>query len=167
MPTGMLCWQHRPRPTYPPTAPCWPSTSNRCLRGRELYLIRNLSRGRGVSFFDDYVYYPDFIVWLVNKNSQHGQHVIFLDPKGLVRYGPTERQKVKLHTDIKLVEKRVQVSNPALHLHAYVLSVTAPAQIGDEWRPLEEWKRRGVYFLDDSDCLKEVIESALTLVEVQ
>ena len=35
-----------------------------CLRSNELYLIRNLTRGRGVSFFDDFGYYPDFIVWL-------------------------------------------------------------------------------------------------------
>ena len=69
---------------------------------------------------------------------------------------------MRLHTDIKHIEQRVQVSDPDLHLHAYVLSVTAPAQIGDEQRRPEEWKRWGVYFLHDRDCLKEVIESALT-----
>ena len=130
-----------------------------CLRGRELYLIRNLTRGRGVSFFDDYVYYPDFIVWLIDDNSQH---VIFLDPKGLVRYGQKERQKAKLHTDIKQIEQRVQVADPDLHLHAYVLSVTALGQIGAEQSPPDEWNRRGVYFLDDGDCLKEVIGNALS-----
>ena len=51
-----------------------------CLRDRELYLIRNLTRRRGVSFFDDYMYYPDFIVWLIDDDSQH---VIFLGPEGL------------------------------------------------------------------------------------
>ena len=90
------------------------------------------------------------------------QHVIFLDPKGLVRYGPKERRKVKLHTDIKQIEERVRISDPDLYLHAYVLSVTPPDQIGDELRYPEEWKRRGVYFLDERDCLKQVIENALT-----
>ena len=130
-----------------------------CLRGRELYLIRNLTRGRGVSFFDDYTYYPDFIVWLMNDNSQH---VIFLDPKGLVRYGPKERKKVKLHAEIKQLEERVQVSDTDLHLHAYVLSVTPPDQIGDELRPREEWERQGVYFLDEHDCMKQIMSSALS-----
>ena len=129
-----------------------------CLRGRELYLIRNQTRRRGISFFDGYMYYPDFIIWLVNDESQH---VIFLDPKGLVRYGPKEREKVKLHADIKLVQNRIQVSDPALHLHAYVLSVTSADEIGDELVPPEEWNDRGVYFLDDPDCLKRVLESAL------
>ena len=130
-----------------------------CLRDRELYLIRNLTRRRGVSFFDDYMYYPDFIVWLIDDDSQH---VIFLDPKGLVRYGPKKREKVKLHADIKQIEERIQVSDPDLHLHAYVLSVTSPDEIGDDLLGPEEWNRRGVYFLHDRDCLKGVIESALT-----
>ena len=104
------------------------------------------------------MYYPDFIVWLIDDDSQH---VIFLDPKGLVRYGPKEREKVKLHVDIKQIEERIQVSDPGLHLHAYVLSVTSSDEIGDEPLGLEEWSRRGVYFLDDPDCLKGVIGSAL------
>ena len=129
-----------------------------CLRGREMYVIRNLTRGRGVSFFDDYAYYPDFIVWLIDDDSQH---VIFLDPKGLVRYGPKERRKVELHTEIKQIEERVKVSDPDMHLHAYVLSVTAPDQIGDELRPQEDWERDGVYFLNEPDCLKRVLSQAL------
>ena len=130
-----------------------------CLRGRKLYLIRNLTRGRGVSFFDDYAYYPDFIVWLIDDESQH---VVFLDPKGLVRYGPKERRKVRLHTDIKEIEARVQATDPDLHLHAYVLSVTPPDLIGDELRPKEAWERQGVYFLNEPDCLKRVIENVLS-----
>ena len=68
-----------------------------CLQGKELFLIRNLTRGRGVSFFDDFSYYPDFIVWL--KDDVH-QHVLFLDPKGLSRFGRRERKKVQLHHEI-------------------------------------------------------------------
>ena len=130
-----------------------------CLRGRELYLIRNLTRGRGVSFFDDYAYYPDFIVWLIDDDSQH---VVFLDPKGLVRYGPRERRKVKLHTDIKQIEQRAQATDPDMHLHAYVLSVTPPEEIGDELRAPEAWERQGVYFLNRSDCLERIIEDVLS-----
>ena len=130
-----------------------------CLRGRELYLIRNLTRGRGVSFFDDYAYYPDFIVWLIDDDSQH---VVFLDPKGLVRYGPRERRKVKLHADIKQIEQRVRATDPDVHLHAYVLSVTPPEEIGDELRAPEAWERQGVYFLNRSDCLQRIIEDVLS-----
>lgn len=132
--------------------------SGPCLRGRELFLIRNQSRGRGVSFFDDFAYYPDFIVWLKQDGEQH---VLFLDPKGLVTHGRKERNKVKLHTEIKETEKQVRKQTPGVHLHAYVLSVTPPDKIGDEKRSKSEWADKGVYFLGDSDCLEQIIEKVL------
>lgn len=120
-----------------------------CLKGRELFLIRNLSRGRGVSFFDDHSYYPDFIVWLAKGKDQH---ILFLDPKGLGRFGREESGKVGLHTEIKKVEARIRQQDPKLRLHAYILSVTAPDKIGsDEPRSREEWEERGVYFLNEDD----------------
>ena len=120
-----------------------------CLKGRELFLIRNLSRGRGVSFFDDHSYYPDFIVWLADGEDQH---VLFLDPKGLGRFGREESKKVGLHTEIKKVEARIRQQDPKLRRHAYILSVTPPDGIGsDEPRRKEDWERDGVYFLNEDD----------------
>ena len=129
-----------------------------CLSGRELFLIRNRTHGRGVSFFDDFDYYPDFIVWL--KDGDH-QHIVFLDPKGLSRFGGKERRKVRLHHEIAEVEKRVRDTDPQLRLHAYVLSVTDPSLIDDGGRSTEAWKEVGVYFLRDPDCLKQVVGHAL------
>ena len=133
-------------------------SSDSCLQGKELYLIRNLTRGRGVSFFDDSGYYPDFIVWL---NSADCQHVIFLDPKGLSRFGTRERRKVELHHNIRDVEKRIRETEPDLHLHAYVLSVTPAHEIDDGSRSSDEWKADGVYFLDEPACLKQLIGHVL------
>ena len=129
-----------------------------CLQGKELYLIRNLTRGRGVSFFDDFGYYPDFIVWL---NSTDCQHVVFLDPKGLSRFGARERRKVELYQDIKTIEERIREAEPNLRLHAYVLSVTPANKIDDGSRSSSDWKSDGVYFLNTPDCLQQVIEDVL------
>lgn len=129
-----------------------------CLLGRELFLIRNRTSGRGISFFDDFNYFPDFIVWL--KDDDH-QHVVFLDPKGLSRFGGKERRKVRLHHEIAEVEKRVCSTDSHLHLHAYVLSVTAPAKIDDGGRSADAWKEDGVYFLGEDDCLKQVVGHVL------
>lgn len=130
-----------------------------CLQGKELYLIRNLTRGRGVSFFDDFGYYPDFIVWL---NGTDCQHVIFLDPKGLGRYGTRERKKVELHHNVRDVEKRIRATDPTLRLRAYILSVTPPETIDDGTRSSSDWHGDGVYFLNQPDCLKRVIAHALS-----
>ena len=129
-----------------------------CLHGKELFLIRNQTRGRGVSFFDDYAYYPDFIIWLKDETCQH---VIFLDPKGLSRYGHREQQKVRLHQEIKKTETQIRTSDPDVRLHAYVLSVTPPALIDGAVRSRDDWKQRGVYFLDEGDCLKQMIAHVL------
>lgn len=47
---------------------------------KQLYLLRNLSKGRGVGFFEAGNFHPDFILWLLIGNQQH---VIFVDPKGI------------------------------------------------------------------------------------
>ena len=133
------------------------------LAGRDLYLIRNLSGGKGVSFFDDFAYYPDFIVWL---RSHASQHVLFLDPKGLGRYGPREEVKVKLHRRIKDIEARLRKRRgsaiPELFLHAYVLSTTPAKQIAEGRRSEADWKKDGVYFLDDQDSVGKLIAHALS-----
>lgn len=131
-----------------------------CLRGKELFLIRNLTRGRGVSFFDDFGYYPDFIVWL--KDSAH-QHVLFLDPKGLSRFGQRERKKVQLHHEIAEIEEQVRKNDADLYLHAYILSVTPASEIDGGGRSMNEWKTDGVYFLHEADCIQQVIQHALRL----
>ena len=137
------------------------TSSDPSLQNRELFLIRNLTRGRGVSFFDDRAYFPDFIVWLKDSESQH---VVFLDPKGLGRFGPHERKKVQLHTDIAEIEERIRKDDPKLHLHAYVLSVTPPSEIGDESRTKKEWEEQGVYFLKDHEWPRRVIRDVLKSV---
>ena len=134
------------------------SDPDSCLKNKELFLIRNLTRGRGVSFFDDFGYYPDFIVWLKDDNQQH---VLFLDPKGLSRFGRRERKKVQLHHEIAEIEKQVRENDPDLYLRAYILSVTPARQIDDGGRRVSDWKKDGVYFLDEKECLKQVITHAL------
>ena len=133
--------------------------SDPVLGGRELFLIRNLSRGKGVSFFDDFGYYPDFIVWLRNDQSQH---MLFLDPKGLARYGRREDEKVRLHCRIKDIEARIQETEPGLFLHAYVLSTTPAAQIDEGALSVADWKKKGVYFLDLEGSVRELIADALS-----
>ncbi|MDE0405002.1 MAG: DEAD/DEAH box helicase family protein [Nitrospira sp.] len=129
-----------------------------CLHGKELFLIRNRTCGRGVSFFDDYAYYPDFIVWLKDEICQH---VIFLDPKGLSRYGSRAQHKISLHHEIKKTEAQIRDSDPDVRLHAYILSVTPPALIDETVRSRDDWKQRGVYFLEEDDCLKQMIGHVL------
>ena len=80
------------------------------------------------------------------------------------RFGARERKKVRLHQDIKAIEERIRETEPNLHLHAYVLSVTRPSEIGDVRRSSNDWKNDGVYFLNESHCLHQVIADVLNSV---
>ncbi len=128
------------------------------LQGYDLYLLRNMSSGRGVSFFEDRAYYPDFIMWLTTGERQH---IVFIDPKGLSRYGPNERLKVALHTKIKDIENRLNNRDSNVQLHAYILSVTPPHRIGGESMPKSLWEDHGVFFLEDDDWETKLLSDIL------
>ena len=86
--------------------------------GKELYLLRNLSKGRGVGFFEAGNFHPDFILWLLIGGKQH---VIFVDPKGIRNIGATD-PKIQFYQTIKEIETRL--GNPEVHLHSFIVSNT-------------------------------------------
>ena len=86
--------------------------------GKELYLLRNLSKGRGVGFFEAGNFHPDFILWLLIDGKQH---VIFVDPKGIRNIGATD-PKIQFCQTIKDIETRL--GDPIVHLHSFIVSNT-------------------------------------------
>jgi len=87
--------------------------------GKELYLLRNLSKGRGVGFFEAGNFHPDFILWIVQGDAQQ---IAFIDPKGLRNIGPKD-PKVEFYKTIKEIETRLEDAN--VHLHSFIVSNTA------------------------------------------
>ena len=85
---------------------------------KELYLLRNLSKGRGVGFFEAGNFHPDFILWLLIGGKQH---VIFVDPKGIRNLGATD-PKIQFYQTIKEIETRL--GDPNVHLHSFIVSNT-------------------------------------------
>jgi hypothetical protein len=85
---------------------------------KEIYLLRNLSKGRGVGFFEAGNFHPDFILWLLVSRQQH---VIFVDPKGIRNLGATD-PKIQFHETIKAIEQRL--SDAQVRLHSFIVSNT-------------------------------------------
>jgi len=85
---------------------------------KKLYLLRNLSKGRGVGFFEAGNFHPDFILWLLVDGQQH---VIFVDPKGIRNLGVTD-PKIQFHETIKEIEQRL--SDAKVQLHSFIVSNT-------------------------------------------
>lgn len=94
---------------------------------KALYLLRNLSRGRGIGFFEAGNFYPDFLLWL-----QVGpvQHLVFVDPKGLRHIQPHD-PKLSFYQTVKEIESRplLKATGPDVHLHAFLLTATRLAEL--------------------------------------
>jgi hypothetical protein len=90
------------------------------LEGKELYLLRNQSRGKGISFFEEGNFYPDFICWVVDGDHQQ---ILFLDPHGLGRAHGFNYPKIHFHKTIKKIE-RERLKDPKVTLDSWILSPT-------------------------------------------
>ena len=96
-------------------------------RGKELYLLRNLSKGRGVGFFEAGNFHPDFILWLLSGGKQQ---VAFVDPKGIRNLGPTD-PKIQFFKSIKEIEQRL--GDTKVVLNSFVVSNTPSHVMKKQW----------------------------------
>ena len=95
--------------------------------GQRLHLLRNMSRGHGIGFFEANNFHPDFILWAVSGDRQH---IAFIDPKGLARMD-ADHPKVRLATQIKEIEMRL--GDPNVRLDSFILSVTPFETVSRSW----------------------------------
>jgi hypothetical protein len=111
--------------------------------GRELYLLRNMSRGRGIGFFEAGNFYPDFILWLV---TPQGQRIAFVDPKGIRNLEGMNDPKIRFHQTIKELEAKL--GDPTVALSSFIISNTPHHQVA-WWGPglsKDEFEARNVLF---------------------
>ena len=95
--------------------------------GKELYLLRNLSRGRGIGFFEAGNFYPDFIVWLLIGGKQY---VSFVDPKGIRNLDGADDPKISFFQTIKQLE--IRLADPEVILNSFIIANTRYEQV-DHW----------------------------------
>lgn len=61
----------------------------------EVYLLRNLSKGKGIGFFETRGFYPDFILWIKTGDQQR---IVFVEPHGMVHAEAYQHdEKARLH----------------------------------------------------------------------
>lgn len=121
-------------------------TKKELLTGKELYLLRNMSRGRGIGFFEAGNFYPDFILWLLVDDRQY---VSFIDPKGLRNLEGPEDPKIRFHLTIKDLER--QLGDPAVVLNSFIVSSTPFREIAwwDGGIAKDDLEARNVLFQEE------------------
>ncbi len=114
------------------------------LDGINLHLMRNMSRGRGLSFFEASNFHPDFILWATGRGCQR---IAFIDPKGM-RQEPPHGPKVRFHEKIKEIERRL--GDPTVTLDSCIVSVTSFADLKNLWSENKtDLAKRNIFFQED------------------
>lgn len=93
-------------------------------KDHELYLLRNMSRGRGIGFFEAGNFYPDFLLWLLTADKQY---VTFVDPKGIRNLEGPDDPKIRFYRTIKELEARL--GDPNVILNSFIISNTPFQQV--------------------------------------
>ena len=129
-------------------------------KGRELFLLRNVSR-RGIGFFEAGNFYPDFILWLLVGKKQY---VTFVDPKGLRQLDDgSSNPKVQFYRTIKDIEARL--GDPSVVLNSFIVSPTPYKNIpmwGEAMSTRPELQKCHVLFQQDDK--ETYIKTLLTTV---
>ena len=116
----------------------------------EAYLLRNPSK-KGVGFFNNEGFYPDFILWIISGDKQN---IIFIDPHGMRNEG-INSPKVQLACTVG--EKITSVD---CTLTSVILSATSYADLSDNNISKEDWNEVNVIFMEDKGYIAQIMEKA-------
>lgn len=105
------------------------------LEGREIYLLRNQSKGRGIGFFEAGNFYPDFILWIIEGEKQH---IVFVDPKGIMHCEGIDDPKLRFYETVKDIEIKMRTEGSKLSdkvtMNSFIVSNTPLANVR-WWKP--------------------------------
>lgn len=123
--------------------------------GTKLFLLRNLTRSKGVGFFATGGFYPDFILWV--KGADGSQKVVFVEPHGMRNDDPPPNNlKVDLYLALRNLSDRIEERDgpEGVFLDSYIVSATPFHELSKKWGEgwtRERFARRHVLFEDDLD----------------
>jgi hypothetical protein len=103
--------------------------------GTKLFLLRNLTRSKGVGFFGTSGFYPDFILWV--KSANGSQKVVFVEPHGMRNDDPPPSNgKVDLYLALRDLSDRIEERDGprGVFLDSYIVSATPYEVLRKRWR---------------------------------
>ena len=98
----------------------WKKKPSKWQSQHKLFLLRNLSRGNGVGFYEEEGFFPDFILWIVSGTKQR---IVFVEPHGLLLDSPASL-KIDLFKRIADYTAGITKGKPGLTFDAWVVTPT-------------------------------------------
>ena len=100
------------------------------LAKKEIFLLRNQSRGRGIGFYQNHGFYPDFILWITEGPKQR---IVFIEPHGMVHEAINEHNdKVNLFRRLRELSHN-RFRGEHVQLDAFIISKTDFPRMRDTW----------------------------------
>ena len=130
------------------------------LKDYHIYLLRNPdNRYKGLGFALAGNFYPDFLLWLVHKETGE-QYLTLIDPKG-IRNMNTDDAKINLYKEIKTLESRLE---DKLILNSFILTTTPMKELINNSLSEDELKERNVLFMlgNQTAYLNDMFEGILS-----
>jgi len=111
----------------------WEAEKDRSLAKMEVFLLRNLSRGMGIGFFEERGFYPDFILWIIDSEKQH---IVFVEPHGMLHAEAYEHdRKARLHETLPGLAKEIRTRSGVKNvtLDSYIVSATCYEDLREKY----------------------------------
>jgi len=96
------------------------------LKDKAIFLLRNLSRGKGIAFFEGRGFYPDFILWIIDQGTKH-QRIVFVEPHGMLSAKSyIHDEKARLHERLPALAQEIAArsEHKNVSLDSYIISAT-------------------------------------------
>lgn len=140
----------------------WKREKDETLTESEIFLLRNQSRGKGVGFFENHGFYPDFILWHVAGSHQH---IVFIEPHGMIHAKSYQNDdKVRLHERLPEIEKELarKSRRRGITLDSFILSATAyddlkPRYEDGTWTR-EDFAKHHILFFSEQENLDHIAQ---------
>lgn len=130
---------------------------NHFLKDIEIYLLRNRVK-KGIGFFEESGFYPDFILWILFENKEH---IVFIDPKGILYEKGFESPKVHLHKRIQELENKIKTDEMKnIHLHSFLVSDTKFEEV--KWwsinKSIDDFHNHNIFFMEEDDLIEKILK---------
>lgn len=137
--------------------------AGKSLASKEVFLLRNLSRGRGIGFFEKEGFYPDFILWIKERQRQR---IVFVEPHGMQQertYEASDKAQLYMHLQ-ELSQTWATRSGKDVCLDSFIVSATPYEELRDyygdgNWSK-QQFANAHILFFDNlGDCMPLVLGS--------
>ena len=92
------------------------------LAEKQIFLLRNQSRGKGIGFYDNEGFYPDFILWIITEGKQR---IIFIEPHGMFYETIDEHNpKIILFKRLRVLSSDKRFQDKHVKMDSFIISRT-------------------------------------------